>query len=92
MVDGAGFAQFALAYAMQEVGEREKQRSKGSLLLLALSSSAVRTDILSAVCDLKGDSFQLGKLLILLLQLELQPELPLAMSLIVHYTHTLTYL
>lgn len=26
---------------------------------------ARRTDILSAVCDLKGDSFQLGKLLIL---------------------------
>lgn len=60
----------------------------GVCSLLALSSSAVRTDILSAVCDLKGDSFQLGKLLILLLQLELQPALPLAMSLIVHYTHT----
>lgn len=61
------------------------------LLFLALSSSAVRTDILSAVCDLKGDSFLLGKLLILLLQLELQSELPLAMALIVH-KHILTYL
>lgn len=87
VVDGAGFAQFALAQQEQEVACGEGG-ARGVSSLLALSSSAVRTDILSAVCDLKGDSFQLGKLLILLLQLELQPALPLAMSLIVHYTHT----